>query len=499
MGRVDFAITTNSKEAQAFFNQGVAQLYGFWFAEAERSFLQAAKFDAGAAMAYWGIAMAAPATFLPMYQLALIPHRPPVVAPPNSPEARARNAIAAAETLRDSMTPRERLYVEALAAQHNPQLQDPDGAYIAAMKRLVESFPDDLHAKAILAVALENGYDSARSPKNGTRESLVLLRQVLAKEPDHAGALHFLIHGLEGGTELRDAVPSAERYAAMAPNIPHALHMPGHVYSQIGMFDEAVKAFLVAAAKEREYMPAGAQYSRLGYLHNELLLLHVLGSQGRYADAMSRIADLMSATENPAERGTADMFHQVGWFALVKVLVRFERWREILDGTTLPLPKQPAETFWYYWAQGLANASTSEVASARDSLARMDQVVGSNSIPPELQIARSELEAYIAVKAGDWKIGLEGLERSAKLEGALPYTDPTLYPRPVLELLGRAALDARDYHTAESAYRRALEKEPGSGRALWGLSKALQGLHRSTEARSMVDEFRRTWRGEALK
>src|SRR5438034_1658062 len=108
MGKVDFAITTNSKDAQAFFNQGVAQLYGFWFVQAEQSFFQAAKLDPQAAMAYWGIAMAAPGTFLPMYQLGLTPNpRLPAVAPPNSPESRARGAIVKAQTLRNSITPRE--------------------------------------------------------------------------------------------------------------------------------------------------------------------------------------------------------------------------------------------------------------------------------------------------------------------------------------------------------------------------------------------------------
>src|ERR1051326_6063091 len=89
MGSVNFPITTNSKEAQAFFNQGVAQLYGFWFTEAEKSFMEAAKLDPKAAMAYWGIAMAAPGDFVPKYQLMLTPPTPPSRSP-NSPEARAR-------------------------------------------------------------------------------------------------------------------------------------------------------------------------------------------------------------------------------------------------------------------------------------------------------------------------------------------------------------------------------------------------------------------------
>src|SRR5439155_11158575 len=174
MGKIDFAITTKSRDAQDFFNQGVAQLYGFWFGEAERSFQQATKLDPGAAMAYWGVAMAATGNFVPMYQLNLTPNRrPPVTVPPRSSESRAREAIVKAEALRDSITPREILYIEAVGALHNPFLQDPDAAYIVKMRQTVKSFPDDLEAKSILALALENGYDPAtKSPKDGTPESL---------------------------------------------------------------------------------------------------------------------------------------------------------------------------------------------------------------------------------------------------------------------------------------------------------------------------------------
>jgi tetratricopeptide (TPR) repeat protein len=368
------------------------------------------------------------------------------------------------------------------------------------MRRLVAAFPEDLEAKSILALALENGYDGlTKSPKAGTAESLKLLREVLAKSPDHVGATHFLIHGLEGSREVRDALPLAQRYAALAPNIPHVLHMPGHVYAQIGMFDEAVKSFLETAAKEQEYISANARYSKMSYLHNEILLLHVLALQGAYGNARSRIADLMAAIRNPTDRENAAMFYRVGWFALMRTLVRFEKWNEILDRNTFPPVGQPVETLWFHWAQGLAYASTSNPSAARNSLQQMTDLIGSNPVPPQFQIARSELEAYIAATTGDSKNGLAGLERAARSELQLPYTDPTVYPRPVLELLGRTALNARDFRTAESAYRRALDNEPGSGRALWGLAKAYEGLGRSSEAEKMLNEFRKVWRGEELR
>src|SRR5207245_851747 len=176
-----------------------------------------------------------------------------------------------------------------------------------------------------------------KSPKDGTSESLKLLRQVLAKKPDHVGASHFWIHALEGSKNLRDALPIANRYAAMAPDIPHVLHMPGHVYAQIGMFDEAVKSFQITAAKEEEYMSADPRYSKLGWMHNEVLLLQVLGQSGRYQDAMSHIAALMSGQK--ADHDSAEFFYRIGWFNLMKTLVRFEKWNEILDEKRLPFYK----------------------------------------------------------------------------------------------------------------------------------------------------------------
>src|SRR5437867_3127292 len=498
MGNVDFPITTNSKKAQAFFNQGVAQLYGFWFVEAERSFQEAARLDPNAAMAYWGIAMAAPGTFLPAYQLALTPNSA-------RPESRARTAILKAQALKDSITPREQMYIEAVGARHNSALGDPEVSYIAVMRRLVESFPDDLEAKSILALALENGYDrDTKSPQAGTAESLKLLRQVLEKNPNHAGANHFFIHALEGGKDLTSALPAARRYVALAPNIPHVLHMPGHVYAQIGMFDDAITAFMAAAAKEREYMSADPRYSRLSYAHNEILLLHVLGLGGRYRDAISRIGGLMSPRENLSDRDITEFFYRVGWFALMKTLVRFEKWDEILDGKTLPFYNQPSESLWYYWARGLAYAATSKATEARNSLAMMEQLMrslerGGNPLPQQFQIARAELAAYIDTATGNMTNDLEELNRAAVSDALLPYTDPTVYPRPVLELLGRTALKARNFRTAESAYRRALENEPGSGRALWGLAKAFEGLGRKQDAEKVMAEFRPVWRGDELQ
>src|SRR5438128_9821868 len=141
MGKSDFPITTTSAEAQAFFNQGVSQLYAFWFGEAERSFMQAAAIDPSAGMAYWGIAMSATGDFKPGYQNMLNPVRAvPLVPVPGSGDYRAREALTKARDLRDKLTERERLYIDAAIARRNPRARSPEADYVSAMRKLTAAY-----------------------------------------------------------------------------------------------------------------------------------------------------------------------------------------------------------------------------------------------------------------------------------------------------------------------------------------------------------------------
>ena len=219
MGKSDFPITTTSAEAQAFFNQGISQLYAFWFGEAERSFMQAAAIDPSAGMAYWGIAMSAPGDFKPGYQNMLNPSRQvPLVPVPGSGDFRAREAISKARDLRDKLSEREKLYIDAIVARRNPRARNPETDYISAMRKLIAAYPDDANAKAILALALDNGYEAvSKTARNGTAESIALLKDVLGKEPNHVGAHHFLLHAYEDSPQAAEAWKSAETTRRSCP------------------------------------------------------------------------------------------------------------------------------------------------------------------------------------------------------------------------------------------------------------------------------------------
>jgi tetratricopeptide (TPR) repeat protein len=512
-GAVQMPVTSASSEAHAFFLQGVAQLHSFWAREAERSFLQAAQLDPGMAMAYWGIATAAGGEHRSSWQnlrdrsgkgrggSAKTGAAAKVERTANGSaidaKTRAREAIDKAMSMRAAVTPRERLYIEAQWARLNPTTEDPDADFIAAMRKLVAAYPDDLEAKSMLGLVMLYGYVlPAKAPRALTLEGIALLEEVIAVNPDHVGANHYLIHGYEGSATPEKGWRASERYPQLVPNIPHALHMPAHIFIQSDRVEDAVKALTAASANELMYMNADALYPPGHYGHNVHFLIHASNVLGRYNDSMAQVRLLLAFKETPRER-TGDSQRTVwrqGHFALIKTLVRFERWHEILDGSVLPEYDKPEQRAWNAWATGLAQSATGEAAAAAASLNAMRsyiEIAGSGLEP--LRIAALELEASIEARAGKRRASQRHFDEAASREASMLYTEPPAYPRPVAEGWGHVALETGDYRTADKAYLRALAIEPGSGRAYLGRARALSALGKKTESREMLRRASLVW------
>lgn len=515
MGVTNMPVTTNSNDARKFFNQGVSQMHSFWFLESERSFLQAATLDPDMAMAYWGISISAAGDYRPAFQLLRDPldgGRAPGGADSTTgatiarsmggaalePAIRAREAVDKAMSMRDKVTPRERLYIEAEAARRNPASRTQDSDHIEGLRKLVAAYPDDLEAKSILGLALLDGFDSlTKEPRQNTMEGLALLEGVVAKEDNNFGSHHYLIHGWEGSKTPERAWNACKRYPELVPNIPHALHMPGHIYAQSHRIDDAVKAFEAAADNERGYLKADTLYPNGHHGHNVHFLIQALNLDGRYQESMKQVAHLMNDfKETPRERkgSSQRVTWRQGYFGLIKTLVRFERWNEILDGKTIPGYDRPEQNAWRLWARGLAYAATGRRAESQAALKEMGEVLSKlEASRRPLAVAQMELEATIAAYRGDRKRSRYLFGKAADLEAGLLYTEPPSYPRPVVEAWGSAALMMRDYGSAEKAYREALAREPGGGRAMFGLAAALRGLGRVADADKTLGEARKAW------
>jgi tetratricopeptide (TPR) repeat protein len=272
--------------------------------------------------------------------------------------------------------------------------------------------------------------------------------------------------------------------------------MPGHIYAQSDKIQEAIASFSSAAANELTWLKADSLYPNGHHGHNVHFLIQALNLGGQYQDSMKWVQHLLSFRETPRERAgnVQRVTWRQGYFGLIKTTVRFERWNDILDAKTIPVYDRPEQNAWRHWATGLAYAATDRLDDARKTLADLQADAAAATATKEpIAIAAIELEADIAARSGDRRKAYDLYRKAADREAAILYTEPPSYPRPVVEGWANVALTLGDFATAEREYREALTREPGSGRAFFGLAAALDGLGRTAEAREARERAARAW------
>jgi len=371
----------------------------------------------------------------------------------------------------------EKLYIAAVAARRDADAKDPEEAFVKGMRSLLAAHPDEVEAQLDLALMIMRGFTLPEKKPSapGSTEAVAILRGLLAKVPEHPGLHHYIIHGFEGSTFAKDAWPSCEKYSQLVTNIPHALHMPGHIYSQTGRWSDAEKSFGDAARNERIWMAQDRLYGDGHHGHNVHYLATAYSFEGRYDDALEAAKELLQFKENPAQVAAADGVGSAraqGWFAMLRTLVQFEKWDAILNGDLLPVLARPRQEAWRHWARALAFANTANTARAREELALFDATLTDyrtrtkRANPAELEVARQELQAHLELAEGRTSRALKLFSQASKAERQLIYTEPPFYPRPVAEPWGRAAWNANQPRQGERAFRIALEQYPNDSHAV---------------------------------
>ncbi|MGI8742484.1 MAG: tetratricopeptide repeat protein [Bryobacteraceae bacterium] len=505
-GTVHFPITTSNPQAQEFFDQGVAQLHSFWSTEAERSFRQAADLDPDAPMPYWGIAMVAAGDYRPRFQLDAYDK---VFGKTNPLKAQAR-AVEAAKKARElaqvpgKATDLEKMYIASIAARRNilgvQESHHPDDDYIHALRAIAAKYPDEIEARSYLALHLMRGYDLPdKTPRGTTMEAVEILRDLAKRAPDHPGVHHYIIHGWEGSSFAKEAWPSCERYSELVTNIPHALHMPGHIYSQTGRWEDAARSFAAAAENERAKIKADSLYGFGHHGHNVHYLATAYSFEGQYDKAKAAAHELLALKENPREQASLDGFYSAyrqGWFAMLRTLVQSESWEEILTPGILPVYDKPRENAWRHWAMALAYINKRDLEHAKAESSLLDECLREYRdkvkmpVPEPLKVARLELDGQLQVAAGHLNRGLTKLQDAAREELRMVYSEPPYYPRPVLEALGEIALQHQRPAEADAAFRRALEQYPNSFKAQNGLRAALDWQNKDRQNEPAVASVR---------
>ncbi len=497
MGDHRHPVSTTNPDAQRFFDQGLTLIYAFNHDEAVRSFKRAAELDPNLGMAYWGVALALGANI----NLPADPER----------ERAAYEAIQKAIQLSVNAPDQEKAYINALAKRYS---NDPEADlnklaldYKNAMGELAKNYPDDLDAATLYAESMMNLrpwqlWNKDGTPAEGTEEIIFVLESVLKRNPNHIGANHYYIHAVEASSTPGRALPSAERLKTLAPSAGHLVHMPAHIYMRTGDYKSAVQANLEGAEADRNYIKnSGVKgiYPLMYYSHNLHFLSVAHAMQGRYLDA-KRAADQLGEHVGPhvKEMPMLEFFMPTSTL----IMVRFGRWDDIL-ASPKPDSDMLITTAMWHFARGMAYAAAGKVNEAENERTQFASVAKTvpgdatwdlNSASSVLNIAGMVLDARIALARGDNKSAIEILRKAAEAEDALNYAEPPGWYIPVRESLGAVLLLNGDYSEAEGVFRADLERNPRSGRSLFGLSESLKAQGKEYSSQLVQEEFETAWK-----
>ncbi|MEX1993889.1 MAG: hypothetical protein WD929_04440 [Steroidobacteraceae bacterium] len=503
LGDYSMPVTSSGPDVQRWFDQGLAMTYGFNHDAAERSYLKAAELDPDCAMCWWGAA------------LVLGPHVNSSMDPANNPKAwdRLQRAQAAAA----DATPKEQAFIRALGARYAaepPEDRRPlDEAYAEAMSSLAAEYPDDLDAATLHAESMMNlqpwdYWDATGQPKGQTTTVVSQLESVMARNPDHAGALHLYVHAVEASPDPSRGVEAADRLRELLPGSGHLVHMPAHIYARVGRYHDAVIANQKAIGADDSYLaickPGPGVYP-LGYVpHNHHFLWFAATMEGASALALDAARTTGERTSNPELMRMPGM-EAMQNFASTPLLaeVRFERWEQVVAAPK-PADDLPYMIALWHYAQGMAAARQGRIDEAKAHHVALQQAAVNPvieklkawdrySLIGGVRIAERFVAAELARAARDYAGAIAALTEAVAIEDTLPYDEPPAWHWPTRQALGAMLLAAGKAAESEAAYRAELERNPENGWSLYGLEQALRAQKRKAEADEIAARFAAAW------
>jgi hypothetical protein len=487
LGRTEFP-TSGTPPAQEHFLRGALLLHSFEYPDAAEEFRKAEAAEPGFAMAYWGEAMT---------------YNHPLWMEQDRDEARKalhKLAPTPAARLAKAPTPREKMYLEAVEALYGEGERDArDRAYAEAMRRLHEAFPDDLDAEAFYALSLL-GTTEGKRDFAVYMKAAALVEEVFAKNREHPGAAHYLIHCYDDPVHAPLGMRAARVYAGIAPAAVHALHMPSHIFFASGMWadaassNEASWAASVARAEKLKLGAAGHSFHALSWLEYAYLQL------GRWKDARETLAT--------GERDTkAGGGGRGGNFSSMRASWIVETGR-CGDGV-LPPPDttEPRDRF----VRGLCALASADTAGARRELDAMRASPGKTEeghshggstmtyggprggagVPEALG---KELEAKLAQAGGDRAAAVKLAKEAAAAEDAMTFEfGPPVVVKPAHELLGEILLAQGRAAEARAEFELALAHAPGRSLSLLGLARATAKAGDASASREAYAALAKNW------
>jgi tetratricopeptide (TPR) repeat protein len=496
LGDHRFPVSTKNARAQLFMNQGLNLSYAFNHAEAGRAYREAARLDPDLAIAYWGEA------------LALGPNINAPMAPANEPKA--LEAIQKAVALKSKASPREQALIDALTERYSGRAEDRkarDRAYADAMRKVHLQFPDDddismLYVESVMDLRPWGYWTRDGTPYERTPEIVALTESVIARNPNHPGALHLYIHLMEAYQAYK-AEPAADRLLTLMPAAGHMVHMPAHIYQRVGRYADAARSNEMAIAADEDYISqcrAQGLYPMAYYPHNLHFLWFAATADGRSKLAIEAARKAASKVDDETLKAVPLLagFRVVPYYALT----RFGKWDEMLRE-----PEPPAISAYlsgmFHYARSTAFLGKGQTDSAEQELAKLDAIMADKSLDQPLfspntgrmvlSIAREVLAGEIDAAKKNYDPAIAHLERAVRLEDALVYTEPAEFHFPPRQALGAVLLDANRAAEAETVYWEDLKRNRENGWSLFGLTQALKAQGKSEDAALVEARFKKAW------
>lgn len=488
LGEVSFPISC-SQAAQTQFNRAIAMLHSFFFPETVKAFTAIAEQEPSCAMAHWGIA---------------ISQRPnPLVGPfPGDVLKRGSEAIEKARSA-SQKNERESAWIEALAAFYQDYATIPQQSrtanYEAAMARLSARYPDNAEAGIFYALALNEAADPTDKSYAKQLKAADILEKLEPKFPNHPGIPHYIIHSYDYPELATRGVIAATRCSQLAPSAPHALHMPSHIFSTLGMWPEVINADRAADDTAIAYTarvnPQGAadpaknpaRYHSLDFLANAYLQLGKDEQAKRLVDERNNVAEFPATFRYSGHTA----------FAAIPVRYAFERaaWA---DAAALAIPKTPfaqAEAItWFGRAVGAARSG--EPAKSKDALAQLralkDRLAQANDTYWAGQVAIQEQAAWawLALAEGHTADAISAMREAADLEdrsGKHVAMENRLSP--IREMLGELLLEASEPARALKEFETSLHNNPNRYRSFAGAAKAAERAGDRMQAKGYYEKL----------
>ena len=474
LGTYEWQISTDSPEAQAFFNQGMQLRWAYNMPESVASMVRARELDPTCAMCFWGEAFSR-GSFLNGGMSA-------------EQAAAARVAIQQANQLKGDCSLMEQALIEAALVRY-PEDYDPaerrpvDQAFADAMAGVYAKYPNNHDVATVYAVSLfllENrrGYRDLADPDLQRLHGV--LTGVLAEDIKHPGACHLYIHATESSQKPELALACADHLAATVPVASHMQHMPSHTWNEVGLWGRSVRANIAANnADRRAAQGKGFSY---GPTHNLHMLLFAASYDGQGAVATQAGKDYRKYAGDAQFEATT--------------LIRFGRFDEVLELDHRP--EGGASAAIYDFAKGYAMLKSGRLRDAQGTLATLHDYVATTDDKIRFHPAKDVVGVLVNILAGEIQLtegqteaAIESFKQAVELEDSLDYDEPEPLPFAARHWLGQALLDTDQPTKAEAVFRAELKDHPHNGWSLFGLRQALAA--QGVSDNSVNDNFEQSW------